>query len=276
MRRRSALLLAFGALTACSVLTTLDDLRPSTDGGPGTDAGADTNSVADSPPDIVGVDSSNDGTAKYSFVDDFERPDTNGGVGNGWVAKGNTFLIHTGVAERVVNDANEYFDNIQTRPSGESVGDVEVSVELRLTSLTACSPQIHARVIPGTVNLPGSLDSYLLYLDNDGTYANWAVARQRGTATSVTLDKLIASAPLDITTWFRITLKVVGANPVTLSASIEKRNGVSWSMLAAHTLTDSTPLRLDLPGVVGFGAGKGTGYETTGQYAYDNFMAIGR
>lgn len=220
------------------------------------------------PPDASTTDAP---SAKYSFADDFDRPDTDGGLGNGWIAKGNTFLIHSNTAERVVNDGNDYADNIQTRPPSEAVGDVEVSVELKLTSLTPCSPQIHARVTPGSVSVANTLDSYILYLDNDATYSTWIVARQHGMATTPDpLDKLTAT--LDAGSWFRLTLRVTGSNPVVLFASIEKKSGANWTPIASHSTNDATSVRIE-QGVVGLGAGKGLGYETTGQYAYDNFIA---
>jgi hypothetical protein len=258
---------------ACSVITSLDQLSL-TDGGvdAGTDVGVDSSIVPDAATDTIHTDT---GSA-YVFADDFNRSATDGGLGNGWVSKDVSFELGNAEVTRVVTNALEYQDNVQTRPASESVGDVEVSIELVMPKAAPCSPQIHARVDTSTVAIAGTLDSYMLYLDNDGTYTHWIIGRQHGgQPLPDTIATLTASSAVQDGVKMRLTLRVQGKNPVTLFGSIERYSGSMWETLASTSTSDSTGLQITKDGVVGFGAGKGTGYETTGEYSYDNFSAKG-
>lgn len=269
VRRLTGLVAGFVVLAACSVLTSLDQLAP-------TDAGVDASLDSKTNDDgSAQQDAAADGAPKpYAFSDGFDRADTDAGLGNAWVAKGPTLAVRNKAAMRVVNDGNEYQDNIQTRPVGESVGDVEVSVELTLATVAPCSPQIHARVDTSTVSLPSTLDSYIFYLDNDGTYTHWIVGRQHGgQPLPDTVDMLTATAAVEANVPVRLTLRVQGTNPVTLTGTVERMGDGGWETLASHASSDATGLRIEKAGVVGLGTGKGNGYETTGQYSYDNFSA---
>lgn len=258
---------------ACSVLTSLDQLAPTGDAGGDAFTRADAEPRVDSSSrDAGGVDA-----APYVFVDDFNRvaPDA-GGLGKDWVSKNVSFELTNDTVSRLVTNSNEYLDNIQTRPSSERVRDVEVSIELTLPTVAPCSPQIHARVDTTTLPLANTLDSYIFYLDNDGTYTHWVIGRQHGgQQTPDTIDKLSASSAIQSGIALRLTLRVQGVNPVSLFASIEQKLNATWQMLGTVTTTDATGLALTNAGVVGFGAGKGTGYELTGEYFYDNFSAMG-
>jgi hypothetical protein len=270
MRSSWVLLAVFVTPLACSVLTSLDQLTPT------LDAGVDASSPIDARTDTLQVtsDGGDAATKPYAFSDDFNRADNDGGLDNGWIAKNAAFAIVSNAASRVVNDGKDYQDNIQTRPSTESVGDVEVSVEVVVPTVAPCSPQIHARVDPTSVSVPNTLDSYVLYLDNEGTYTHWIVGRQHGgQANPDTLDTLVASSPVEAGVPLRLTLRVQGTTTVNLFASVEHKVNSAWVPLVSHASTDTTGLRIDKPGVVGLGAGKGTGYETTGEYFYDNFIA---
>ncbi len=264
VRLSLAIVVAASVLLACSVLTSLEQLAPTSDaGGPHDDGSSALDARVDAGP--------------YVFVDDFNNRDSpDGGLGNGWVSKDVSFHLASEVVTRVVTNSKEYLDNIQTRPSSESIRDVEVSVELTLPMVAPCSPQIHARVDTSTLPVANTLDSYIFFLDNDGTYTHWIVGRQHGgQQTPDTIDKVTTSSAAQAGVTLRLTLRVKGTNPVSLFASVEQNLSAAWQMLGSVTTTDPTGLALTKAGVVGFGAGKGSGYETTGEYFYDNFSATG-
>ncbi len=277
----SLVLLSLVAASAgCSLLTNLDDLAgPDADGGgSGTEGGARDDATAPGADGAAGDGAGGDGAAdgdaaaKYTFTDDFNRADTVSGLGNGWNEKFVGFRLAGGQAERFQMGTYDYRDTIASRPSAETVGDVDVSVEFRFAPANAGYVQVHARVQTATLAQGGALDSYILFRNlnvDDGK--TFTIARQRGTATFVSLKDFQSSSVVGSAAKYRLRLRVTGSSPVTLAGSVEIQNSTTWDMLGAATVQDTAAQRIDGPGVVGISAGN----DPTEAYVYDNFVATG-
>jgi hypothetical protein len=271
-----AVLAMLGAGSGCSLLTSTDGLAGGdTDGGgAGTNeagAGGDATSGVDGADGALG-DGGSEAAAKYAFTDDFNRPDTTTGVGNGWNEKTVGFRLSGGEAERFDANSGDYRDTMMTRPVAETVGDVEVGVEFRFKVGGGGYVQVHARVQTALLAQPGRLDSYILFRNlNVADDKTFTIARQLGTDTFVTLKDFQSASPIDTTNRYRIRLRATGASPVELAAFVEVKRDTGWDQLATATVTDDAANRIASPGVVGLSAGN----DPTGVFAYDNFSAQG-
>ena len=262
-----SLLTDFGALTSGGTTA-----APAGDGA----ATADGSDV-DAGPALDGATSSSDSgetteAGAQPFVDDFNRPDSPT-VGNGWIMKApGAFALVAGTVNRVVGPSSDYRDNICYRPASENVRDVEASVELKITSLPPGYPQISVRIWDNTVSNQNLLDGYLLYID--GAIDKAKLTRQRGGVLGPSLQAITLSPSLNTTDKFRLRLRATGKFPVMLAAFVE-RHAVSdadpthWDIIGQASYSDSGFLHLEAAGSVGFSAGQP---ETTGLYAYDNFV----
>ncbi len=272
--RLGPLLVLLAAAAGCSLLTNVDGLS----GGNAADAGSTTSEGgAQGDATTSGSDGSTDGgggdaTTKYLFTDDFNRPDTTSGIGNGWNEKEIGFRLSGGEAERFMVGTDDYRDTIASRPTAETVGDVEVSVEFRFKVGGGGYVQVHARAQTATLSMLGTLDSYIFFRNlNVNDNRTFTIARQRGTDIFDTLKDFKTTSSLDTASTFRIRLRVTGGSPVELSAFVERKDGATWNMIGMDTFSDGAANRIATPGVVGLSAGS----DPTGVFAYDNFSAQG-
>jgi hypothetical protein len=127
-------------------------------------------------------------------------------------------------------------------------------------------PMVATRVQAATAAAAGTLDGYLLYM-NDST--NWAtLSRQNGGNYDTPLASITMAQGLNTTGTYRLRLRAIGTNPVRLTAYVERLNGASWEILGQTTYDDASGSRIATPGSVGFG-----GYiENT--YSFDNFRRV--
>lgn len=276
--RLGAVLVLLAAGSGCSLLTSLDGLS-GTDADAGTttvnEGGARDDATTDGGAEAT-TDATTDGgaeaTTKYAFTDDFNRPDTTGGLGNGWKEKLVGLRLAGGEAECFNTGSGDYRDTIASRPSSETVGDVEASVEFRFKVGGGGYVQVHARVQTATVSQPGVLDSYVLFRNlNVADGKTFTIARQRNNDIFTSLRDFQASSSIDTSIKYRMRLRVTGTSPVELAAVVEREAGAGWTELASTTFSDTAGNRITSPGVVGISGGN----DPTGVFAYDNFSAQG-
>lgn len=199
------------------------------------------------------------------YFDDFARPDAET-LGVGWIEKrADAFSLAT---ETAVKNAvsTGYRDNIVYRPAEEDLLDVEASVELDLLDTNIGYPQLWVRVQSDTVANNNTVAGYILYVNNSSTQA--VLGRQLGSAFVQSLATLNFSMPLNTTDQFRLRLRAVGTNPVSLDAYVERLGASGWEIIGQASAIDSSGGRIDTAGSVGFG-----GYvENT--YQFDNFTRV--
>ncbi len=199
------------------------------------------------------------------FFDDFARPDAEA-LGIGWIEKqpGAFSLAGQGAVKNTVSTG--YRDNIVYRPSEEDVLDVEASVEFSLVDANVGYPQLWARVQSDTVADDNTVDGYILYVSNSTTRA--ILGRQTGSAFVQSLATLDFSTPLNTSDQFRLRLRAVGTNSVTLDAYVERLGPSGWEIIGQASASDGSVDRIDTAGSVGFG-----GYVES-SYVFDNFTRL--
>lgn len=184
------------------------------------------------------------------FVDTFNRAN-NAALGNGWIEKTPAaFELLSNEAARTATGF-DYRDNLVYRPAAEDVLDVEAAAEIRFLTVPPGYPQIFVRAQGGTIGATGTLDAYLLYINNSNTQA--ILARQRGTNYDEPLATIALSPALNTTDRYRLRLRATGTNPVALSAFIERQNGAAWQIIGQATASDSAANRISATGTVGIG-----------------------
>jgi hypothetical protein len=276
-----AALIPLACVGGCALVTNLDGFSGGADpdGGLGGDAEIDRAPAPDgSTPGADGggaeggADATLDARPKYAFRDDFARPDTVTGLGgNAWRERSRAFRLDEGTAVRLNdNGASSYRTNIATRPDGESVLDVDVSVEVLLIQPVGSYPQLHARVQPASLSTAGGLDSYVFFLNADFAGGKtFTIARQRGDGAYVTLKDFEVNDALPAMSRLRLRLLVTGTSPVSLQGTVEVKDTGGFVQVGKESTSDASPSRIETPGVVGISAAG----EASGAYAYDNFDA---
>ncbi|NJO13636.1 MAG: hypothetical protein HC872_09430 [Gammaproteobacteria bacterium] len=197
-----------------------------------------------------------------SFVDEFARPDSDA-LGNGWIEKmANAFFL---VGERAAKQSNsgDYRDNLVYRPASENVLNVEATMTMRVTSTFPGYPQLFVRGQTGTIAAGGTMDAYMLYVDNSSSLA--VLGRQIGTTFVQTLAYVNIAPSLNTTDTYRLRLSASGTTTVQLQAYIERLNGGSWQIIGQASYSDTAANRIATAGTVGFG-----GY-TENTYSFDTF-----
>ena len=199
--------------------------------------------------------------AQAQFTDDFAR--ANGAdLGNGWIEKNPlAFSLAGGSAEKQAVGLS-YVDNIAYRPASEDLLDAEAAVEFQLSGGQVGYPQVFTRVQSSTAAIPGFLDGYILYLNNNTTTA--ILGRQTGAFFVTSLASINISPALNNTDRYRMRLRSTGAFPVNLAAFIDRWNGSGWDVIGQATAIDSDATAHTTPGSVGF-----SGYIEAG-YSFDN------
>ncbi len=203
--------------------------------------------------------------AVSEFVDTFSRPD-GAAIGNGWIEKNPAAFSITGdEATRVGTSLVSYRDNLVYRPAGENVLDVEVSVQVRITSLPPRFPQIFVRARTATITAANSYDGYLLYVDGDTVADQVVLGRQLGNVFVETLSQFTLSEPLTTAGRYRFVLRAQGTAPVMLAARVEKLAGTTWTTIGSTTADDTAAECIAEPGTVGFAG------DEFARYIYDDF-----
>ena len=201
-------------------------------------------------------------TTNAQFVDDFSRPDS-AVLGNGWIEKDPAaFDLVGGMAAKQASGGS-YLDTAVYRPAGEDTLDEEVTVELQLLSTSPGYPQIFSRLQSSTAGIGGTLDGYILYIDNRTDRA--ILGRQTGSAFVTPLATITMAPALNTVDTYRMRLRSTGTLPVQLDASIERFNGSGWDVIGSASTSDSAAAVIAAAGSAGFG-----GYQEA-SYRYDNF-----
>jgi hypothetical protein len=201
------------------------------------------------------------------FSDEFDRPD-HPDIGNGWIEKNpNAFSISENTV--LVNGSVllSYRDNIVYRPAADDSLDLRVSMELLLSQDTPGFPQLHLRVQRDAVASLDTLDSYVLFIDNENTRA--VLGRQRGTNFADVLATLAIDPPLNTTDRFRLSLQALGTETVFLKALIERFDADVWLVIGKGQASDASEVRIASPGSYGFSGFLGDAYRI------DNFQKVG-
>lgn len=231
-----------------------------TSGGTTTGQGASAGASSSANTGGAGGGSANGGAGLVSFFDDFDRAD-DPGIGNGWIEKTPGAFNLTGNVI-VPNGGSGYLNNLVFRASNEALLDVEASVEVELTAANGV-PQMFVRVQHATVLTTGVYDGYNLWFPGTNSQAN--LARQVGSAGSVTLQSLTVSPGLTTGQRYRLRMRAQGTNPVQLAAFVEQWNGNGWMVIGSAMHADSDAARFDTAGAMGFASNNNTAY------FYDNF-----
>ncbi|MEO7113558.1 MAG: hypothetical protein ABI183_24175 [Polyangiaceae bacterium] len=266
---RFAGLIAFGGalgIVGCSLFVSLDGLSGGAEPSV-SDAGADVTIDQSSSDDGHVADGGFGADGASVFLDDFNRPDATL-LGNDWVEKtASVFSLDDESVLRapLIDGGANYPDYVVYRPIAEDIADSEISIEVVFSSDVAGFPQIHSRIQENTVSAIGNLDSYLFYIPDGSESAT--LSRTRGLENLTDLATATLSETLQPGERYRLTLRVAGADPVSLLGSVEHFTSGAWKMIGETTFLDSDPSRLDDAGSTGFSASNGD----TDQFRYDNF-----
>ncbi|OJY26449.1 MAG: hypothetical protein BGO98_39610 [Myxococcales bacterium 68-20] len=217
---------------------------------------------ADAPIELI-VDAA---TEPPLFLDEFARPDAPE-VGNGWTEKNPVVFSLSNNGALKQSSGTFYRDNlVYRRELGEL--DVEVVAEFDVTTWPCGSPQVHARIQPGTAASLNTLDSYVLFV-GDAKSDAVTLARQHGSAYSVKL----ADLPIPEQKaggQYRLVLRVKGTQTVAVAAAIEKKVAGVWERLQIGAANDlsSNSAGIRMPGHVGFSGDK----SSSGRFRYTRFQ----
>lgn len=268
---RQAGTIAFCAVlgvAGCSLFVSVDGLSDGSAADASVDGSdSDTSVDASTASDTGTSPDANDG-APVAFLDDFNRPDAPL-IGNGWIEKtASAFSLDSdSVLRAPAEDGGpNYPDFVAYRPIAEDIADSQISVELVFSSAITGYPQIHSRIQENTVSAVGNLDSYLFYIPADPKTAT--LSRTRGLENLSDLTTATLTESLVPGERYRLSLRVSGANPVSLLGTVEHFTGGAWQMIGQTSFLDTDPSRLDDAGSVGFSASA----DDTDRYRYDNFM----
>jgi hypothetical protein len=206
--------------------------------------------------------------ALKEFSDDFDRtPSPN--VGNNWTEKTPAAWDIFNNSLRRLDTSQSYEDNVCYRPAAEDLLNVEVSVEIKLSSIPPGRPILFVRGQRNTIATPATLDAYFLYLSLAANPRAILVRQRTGSPASTNLPDDFALPNLNTTDTFRMRLRVQGTNPVVLTAWVERLQGIQWVGVGTATVNDSDPERITGAGTMGV-----SGNEPNPAYVFDNFHAI--
>lgn len=195
------------------------------------------------------------------FVDDFDRADAPS-LGNGWIEKHpSAFQLVDG---QVVfeSSAQGYEDNVWYRD--ESVLDVEVCIEVQLLEVDANThPQVHARIQPEDIDQPGSVTSYILYIDDGSLRLRRDIEGSPTQQWSAPLATALQAGP-----WYQLCLTVTGTDPVALDGQLFIDGSDRWQPHTEVWAQDDDALRIDQPGATG---SSGADAMQVPHLVYDNF-----
>ena len=172
------------------------------------------------------------------FVDTFDRPDS-ADLGNGWTEKyPSAFAIQNNEVVLIDTGLVDYHDAIAYRPVGEDLRDVEVGLEFRVLS-DLSFPQVHARVQRNTIAQANTLEGYMLFVDGSAASPGRAVIAHQAPVPGQFQCYMLAipfPGPLQQSDRYRLRLRVVGSNPVTLTGFVERFDGTAWEVFASGSV----------------------------------------
>lgn len=186
-----------------------------------------------------------------AFVDNFNRANS-ATIGNGWTEKNpSAFAITNNEVTSVDTTPIDFHDNIVYRTSSsEDLLNVEVTEEFRRINGTVRFPQLHARVQRSTLGFEDTLESYILYFeDNLPSPGALAIAVQPAITNQPECIMTTIALPqaLDQTSRYRLRFRVQGSYPVQLTGFIERYDGNAWQVMNSGTMThdNNTPRNSD-------------------------------
>jgi len=216
------------------------------------------------------------------FLDTFNRPDS-ADLGNGWTEKyPGAFSIQNNEVVMIDTGTIDYHDAIVYRPAGEDLRDVEVGMEFRILP-GQNFPQVHARIQRNTIDQPDTLEDYMIFVDGFAASPGRAViARQAPVAGQFECYMLGIPfpSPLQQTDRYRLRLRVVGGNPVTLTGFVDRFDGTAWQAFASGTIVhdnNTQPIPGDycqpgfMPPPITTAGAVGFAKWTLANQVYDNF-----
>lgn len=251
-------------LFACSGTYVADRSTPSNgrDAEAPSDASSPNGLPADAGPDPA------DAGLTLLFEDTFDRAD--GPLGNGWLGRG--LAVMTVLDSKAsVSPVASYRDAVVYRPEKEASVNLEVQVEVQAADYAGNFPQVHARIQLDTVGTPNTLDSYVLYLEENANLAH--VGRARGTNPVEKLSTFSLANGVRAGQSLRLRLQVSGTAPVRLRAMVEDMSDRSRPvLLGGADSEDSSATRLEKAGSSGLSSFSPPGAGS--RYSYDNFRAL--
>jgi hypothetical protein len=172
------------------------------------------------------------------FFDGFNRgPSLN--VGNGWIEKTPSAfeIFATGILGAEYTPIYDFHDAIVYRPLSESQLNVETGVEFVRTA-GGRFPQVHARIQGNSITQPDTLESYILYVEDNLFPTELAIAVQPPIySVGECIIRLIRmpSTP-QIGVRYRLRFQVTGTYPVQLTGIMERFNGGAWELFASGSV----------------------------------------
>lgn len=173
------------------------------------------------------------------FFDGFNRGPAED-IGNGWIEKvPSAFQI---LANGTVWAGDTYpyvfHDAIVRRPNAESQLNSEAGIEfVRLSG--GRFPQLHSRVQTNTISQPGTLESYILYVEDGMAPYGLAIAVQPPVPyVGECIIRLMAFPSMpQVGQRYRLRFRVQGTYPVQLTGIMEWFNGASWENFVSGSIT---------------------------------------
>ena len=176
----------------------------------------------------------------------------------------------------------DYHDAIVYRPAGEDLQDVEVGMEFRILP-GENFPQVHARIQRDTIDQPDTLEDYMIFVDGFAASPGRAVIARQAPVPGQFECYMLGipfPSPLQQTDRYRLRLRVVGANPVTLTGSVDRFDGTAWQAFASGTIVhdnNTQPIPGDfcdpgfMPPPIATAGAVGFAKWTTANQVLDNF-----
>jgi hypothetical protein len=252
-----AFAIALALLTgpSCTLLVSTSGLA---DGPSATDASVDGKGVNDAT--APGDARSQDASAGVEFFDSFDRPDSSK-IGNGWIEKDPTlFVLEQGAAKQVVSRSTDLGLTV-FRPAEENAADVEVRsdfISYEDGNYTPW-PRLVARLDPSLA--AGSVRAYIAIVY---VYDQELRIMRGDRSVETTLATTHLSSDFSAVRRYRLALRVTGASPVTLVASVV--DTTSGREIANIATTDDSEQRIQGAGSMGF-----AGDNDVLGLTYDNF-----
>lgn len=173
------------------------------------------------------------------FFDGFNRGPSQA-IGNGWVEKTPSAfeILANGTVWGGDTYPVEFHNAIVYRPGAESQLNSESGIEfVRLSG--ARFPQLHSRVQTNTVTQPGTLESYILYVEDGMAPYGLSIAVQPPVPNvGECIIRLIQfPSPPQVGQRYRLRFQVQGTYPVQLTGIMEWFNGSSWETFVSGSLS---------------------------------------
>ena len=178
------------------------------------------------------------------FSDTFNRSDSET-IGNNWTEKlDEAYSIQNGQivgvdTQNINGESYVFHDTIVYRPEIEDIQDVEVSIEfVRQQTDGQEFPQLHARVQRDSVEINGTLESYILYVDDtrEEPTLTFAIVQPNYNELECNIGEYTMPSPLIGGERYRMRFQVSGTYPVTLSGYLDRFNGQSWEIFTQATM----------------------------------------